>query len=72
MTPGRSVYPYAAPLGISENFLSCSQLGFMRITASNERAYLPYPLDTGVLHGDVGVEVLGDGAGDEGGALFLE
>src|SRR5713101_8308553 len=33
---------------------------------------LPQPLDAGVLHGDVRVEALGDGTGDEGGALLLE
>ena len=36
------------------------------------RRNLPQPLDAGVLHGDVRVEALGDGAGDEGGALLLE
>src|SRR6266851_8406032 len=36
------------------------------------RRNLPQPLDAGVLHGDVRVEALGDGTGDEGGALLLE
>lgn len=36
------------------------------------RRNLPQPLDTRVLHWDVGIEALGDGAGDEGGALLLE
>src|SRR5437867_12297998 len=35
-------------------------------------AGISQPLDARVLHGDVRVEALGDGAGDEGGALLLE
>src|SRR5215470_17191853 len=34
------------------------------------RGNLPKPLDAGVFHRTVRVETLGDGAGDEGGALF--
>ena len=33
---------------------------------------LSQPLDAGVLQGHVGVEALGDGVSDQGGALFLE
>jgi len=36
------------------------------------RRDLAQPLDTGVLRGDVQVKALGDGTGDEGGALLLE
>ena len=36
------------------------------------RRDLAQPLDAGVLHGDVRVEALGHGAGDEGGALLLK
>ena len=36
------------------------------------RRNLSKPLDAGVLHGDVRVEALRDGPGDEGGALLLE
>ena len=34
--------------------------------------YLTEPLHPGILHLDVGVEALGDGVADEGGALFLQ
>ena len=34
--------------------------------------HLAQPLDAGVLHRHVGVEALGDGPADEGGALLLE
>ena len=33
---------------------------------------LAQPFDAGVLHGDVRVEALGDGPGEEGTALLLE
>src|SRR5439155_7059808 len=36
------------------------------------RGDVPQTPNAGVLHGDVRVEALGDGAGDEGGALFLQ
>src|SRR2546429_8629137 len=36
------------------------------------RGDVPQTPNAGVLHGDGRIETLGDGAGDEGGALFLQ
>ena len=36
------------------------------------RGHIPQAFDAGGFHGGLGVEALGDGVADEGGALFLE
>ena len=71
MSPVLPCMPLRKPIWVNFPLPILFTTCFIRLTIQCD-GRLSKPLDAGVLHGDVGVEALGDGVGDQGGALFLE